>query len=146
MLTQWKALAAEIGVAGRIDFVGFCAQAEYARRIDDSVALILPSIYECGGTVVIEAMAMAKPVIATRWGGPEESLDATCGILVDPASPQALVAGFAAAMQRLIDSPELCRQLGAAGRKRASENYDWEKKVDAVLQLYASLLPPVRPA
>ncbi len=84
-------------------------------------------------------MAMAKPVIATRWGGPEDLLDSTCGILIDPESQQALVAGFAEAMQRLIDSPELCRQLGSAGRNRVFATYDWEKKVDAIMNLYASV-------
>jgi glycosyltransferase involved in cell wall biosynthesis len=146
MLAPWKLLAANLGVADRVDFIGWQSQAECARRVDDAVALILPSIYECGGAVVIEAMAMAKPVIATRWGGPADSLDATCGILVEPESPEALVAGFAAAMQRLIDSPKLCDQLGAAGRNKLLQAYDWDKKVDIMTALYASLLPSVAPA
>jgi glycosyltransferase involved in cell wall biosynthesis len=125
-------------------FLGWLTQEECATRLSAAVALILPSLYECGGAVVLEAMAMSKPVIATKWGGPADYLDQSCGILIEPESQQEVVNGFARAMHELIASPELCASLGSAGRARLVRHFDWEKKVDQVMLLYASLQPPVQ--
>ena len=89
--------------------------------------------------MVLEAMAMGKPVIATRWGGPADYLDATCGVLVEPESYAGLVAGFAEAMQRMLDSPGLARSMGAAGRERAIRDFDWQKKIDRVIGIFRSV-------
>jgi glycosyltransferase involved in cell wall biosynthesis len=101
--------------------------------------LVLPSLYECGGAVVLEAMAMAKPVIATAWGGPLDYLDASCGILIEPDGREQIIAGFAAAMLRLAQSPELTSRMGAAGRQRLLERFAWRRKIDALCGIYCSL-------
>lgn len=90
--------------------------------------------------MVLEAMAMGKPVIATRWGGPADYLDASSGMLVDPESYSTLVMGFATAMQRLIDSPALAHSMGSAGRQRALRDFDWQQKIDQVISIYRSLV------
>jgi glycosyltransferase involved in cell wall biosynthesis len=136
MLPAWQALAQTLGQ--RVRFLGWQTQSACAERLAHSCALVLPSIYECGGAVVLEAMAMKRPVIATAWGGPTDYLDATCGILVEPTSRAALVAGFAAAMQQLIDSPTLRTQLGGAGRERLQRDFDWNRKIDQILEIYKS--------
>ena len=141
MLPSWQALAQTLGLASRIRFLGWRSQAQCAESLAESCALILPSLYECGGAVVLEAMAMRRPVIATAWGGPADYLDATCGILVEPTSRAALVFGFANAMRRLIDSPNLCAQLGEAGRQRLEQNFEWNRKIDQILEIYSSCRP-----
>jgi glycosyltransferase involved in cell wall biosynthesis len=139
MLEAWRSLAGELGVEDRVHFVGWLPQQECAARLRDSVALVLPSLYECGGAVVLEAMAMGKPVIATHWGGPADYLDASCGILVEPESYSGLVAGFAKAMQKMIDSPGLAKSMGAAGRERAVRDFDWQRKIDRVIGIFRAL-------
>jgi glycosyltransferase involved in cell wall biosynthesis len=139
MLEKWKLLAGQIGIADRIHFAGWLPQQECANRLRTAVALVLPSIYECGGAVVLEAMAMSKPVIATRWGGPADYLDETCGILIEPESHSSLVNGFAEAMQKLIDSPALAKSMGAAGHERAVRDFDWQRKIDQVIAIYREL-------
>lgn len=89
--------------------------------------------------MVLEAMAMGKPVIATNWGGPADYLDASCGILVDPESYADLVAGFARAMQKLIDAPAQAKSMGAAGRERAVRDFDWRQKIDKVIGIFRAL-------
>jgi glycosyltransferase involved in cell wall biosynthesis len=141
MLSKWRERAAELGLADRVHFHGWLPQSECARYMDRAQALVLPSLYECGGAVVLEAMAMSKPVIATKWGGPADYLDESCGILIEPASREALVAGFAEGMKLLMDSAEIADRMGKAGRKRLVEHFDWEKKVNAMLAIYESVVP-----
>jgi glycosyltransferase involved in cell wall biosynthesis len=142
MLSRWQRLAADLGLEQRIKFHGWMPQPDCARILARSIALVLPSLYECGGAVVLEAMAMAKPVIATAWGGPIDYLDDSCGILIPPTSRKALVDGFAAAMQRLILAQDIALRLGANGREKVIAQYNWEKKIDAMLEIYASVVLP----
>jgi glycosyltransferase involved in cell wall biosynthesis len=139
MLENWRGLALDLGVGDRVHFSGWLTQSECANRLMSSVALVLPSLYECGGAVVLEAMAMGKPVIATRWGGPADYLDVSCGVLVEPESYAKLVAGFSEAMRRMIDSPGLAASMGAAGRERALRSFDWQNKVDTLIGIYRSV-------
>ena len=117
-------------------FTGFLPQAECVAHLNRSDALALPSLHECGGAVVLEAMAMARPVIATNWGGPADYLDADCGVLVEPDSRPALVTGFARAMADLAADPTRRRAMGDAGRRRVEERFDWNRKVDRMIEVY----------
>ncbi len=136
MLESWRELAGRIGVQDRVHFLGWLSQKECAERLHGCCALVLPSLYECGGAVVLEAMAMARPVIATAWGGPAEYLDESCGVLVPPHSRTSLIEGFAKAMSLMQSSPELCRRLGNAGRERLLQNFCWNDRIDRIVELY----------
>jgi glycosyltransferase involved in cell wall biosynthesis len=132
-----EALTARFGITGKVRFHGWLSQGDAATLLRASDVLVLPSIYECGGAVVLEAMATALPVIATEWGGPADYLDASCGILVAPNSREDLVRGFATAMKTLHELPELRHSLGQAGRRKVEREYDWDTKIDAMLRIYA---------
>jgi glycosyltransferase involved in cell wall biosynthesis len=131
---------ARLGLADRVTFHGWVPQADCPARLRETDALVMPSIHECGGAVVLEAMACGIPAIATDWGGPADYLDETCGILVPPTSREALVSGFAEAMTRLAADPELRRSMGRNGRERIVAEYDWERKVDRIQELYAQAI------
>lgn len=124
------------GKAGGVTFTGWLTQHECVDRLRDSDCLVLPSLHECGGAVVLEAMAMAKPVIATDWGGPADYVDPTCGILVPPTGRDEFDAGLTRAMSRLASSPEERARMGAAGRAKVEREYDWDVKVARMLELY----------
>src|SRR6202044_4106340 len=99
-------------------FLGWMAQAGGPRQLTESDALVLPSMHECGGAVVLEAMAMEVPVIATAWGGPLDYLDPSCGILVEPSSKEAFVDDLTLALIRLATHPQERRAMGKAGRRK----------------------------
>lgn len=136
MRRRWERMAEEKGVAARVTFSGWLSQSECAARMQQADVLVLPSLFECGGAVVLEAMAVGLPVIATDWGGPTDYLDPSCGILVKPISREALIDGFAAAMATLARSAALRKRLGEAGYGRARDHFDWERKIDRMLELY----------
>ena len=135
--TQLECLAAELGLGDRVVFHGFISQDQCANFLAGFDALVLPSLYECGGAVVLEAMAMGLPVIATRWGGPADYLDGSTGILIEPTGRESLINEMAFAMIRLAESPELRAELGQAARTRVVAKFDWERKIDVILEVYA---------
>ena len=124
------------GSAGTIDWLGWLPQAECAGVLRRADGLVLPSLLEGGGAVVLEAMAMGKPVIATAWGGPLDYLDDDCGVLVAPTGPDALVDGLAEAMVRLAQFPDERLRMGRHGLEKARRLYDWDVKVDRMIDCY----------
>ncbi len=127
-------------VAGKVNFVGWLSQVDCVAKLQDADALILPSLMECGGAVVLEAMAMAMPVIATNWGGPADYLDSTCGILIEPTSVDTFVAQLSEAILTLATSTNLREQMGNSGRKKVQKYFDWEVKVDEMIKIYQSTI------
>ncbi len=141
-----QAQAERLGIGDQVHFAGWVEQAECARRLRGADVLVLPSLYECGGAVVLEAMACRLPVVATAWGGPADYLDPSCGVLVPPTGRDELIAGFAAAMIRLGQSPALRHQMGEAGlAKVQSSLLNWDVKIDRILAIYRETIEAVRP-
>jgi glycosyltransferase involved in cell wall biosynthesis len=121
---------------GRVFFAGWQSQVDCARQLRLSHALVLSSLSECGGAVVLEAMSCGLPVVATAWGGPLDYLDEATGFLVEPTSRDALVDGLSKGMLALASSHELRERMGQAARRRIESDFDWDRKVDAVFTIY----------
>jgi glycosyltransferase involved in cell wall biosynthesis len=117
------------------------SRAEAARIIRETDVFVMPSLRECGGTAILEAMALGKPVIAIKWGGPADYVNANCGVLVDPDSREGFIDGLAKAIVQLARAPELRRKLGEGGKVRVrSDNLDWNSKVDRVLSILTDVV------
>ena len=99
--------------------------------------LVVSSRYEGCCRVILEAMAMGKPVVATAVGGnPELVLPGQTGLLVPPEDPRHL----ANAILELLDQPERARAMGRAGRHRAEQRFSLKRMVDETDHLYQELL------
>jgi glycosyltransferase involved in cell wall biosynthesis len=120
-------------------FTGFLSQLECAKRLAEIDVLVMPSVHECGGAVVLEAMCCGKPVIAAKWGGPADYLDDETGILVEPSSREALLRGLSESMITLHRAPELRRTLGTRARDVALAKYTWAGKIQAIQEIYESI-------
>jgi glycosyltransferase involved in cell wall biosynthesis len=89
------------------------------------------------GRVLIEAMALGRPLIAPREGGPLEIVvDGETGILIPPRDPDAL----AEAIDRLIADPELRRRMGEAARARVDAVFDIRHHVETVQGIFDEML------
>ena len=128
--------AARIAGGADVSFPGWLASAECARRIQACDVFVSPCLQEAGGVAVLEAMACARPVIVTAWGGHLSTVDSTTGVLVDVASREVLMQELADAMIRLAGDPALRSRLGEAGRLRVAARYDWDVLVDRLLDIY----------
>lgn len=141
---ELEAQVAAAGLGDAVRFHGFLPQADCAVHLRQADGLILNSLFECGGAVVLEAMSLGLPVIASDWGGPADYLDDSCGVLVHPAPRADFAARLAAAILRLADDPALARQLGAAGRAQVAAEFDWDKKIDRMMEIYSSVIAAAR--
>ena len=98
--------------------------------------LVLSSITEGLGTTLLDAMALGRPIVATRTGGiPEVVVDAETGILVPPRDAQTL----ATAIVDLLRDPERRARFGTAARARARERFSAEQMVRRTLDAYGRL-------
>lgn len=131
---------AALGLAGRVTFLGWVDRADVAGLLRDCDVLVLPSLEEAGGAVLLEAMAAGRPVVAADWGGPGDLVDDECGIRVEPSGRAAYVAGLAAALRRLAADPDLRARMGAAGRARVERDYRWASIVERIAAIYAELV------
>lgn len=135
-----QAQVAHLGLSEAVRFPGFLPQKDCAQYLANADALILASLRECGGAVVLEAMAMGLAVIASDWGGPADYLDETCGILVAPSPRAGFVDRLAEAIVTLASDPALAHALGQVGAVRARAQYDWSVKIEQMEGLYRRAL------
>ncbi len=140
MRPAWEAKAKELGLGESVRFLGWLSQEACADLLRKSDILVLPSLHECGGAVVLEAMAVGLPVVAANWGGPADYLDPSCGILVNPTSGESFIKGLADALSQLSASPRLRRELGQSGRERIIRDFDWNRKIERFLDIYKHVL------
>jgi glycosyltransferase involved in cell wall biosynthesis len=97
---------------------------------------VMPSITEGLGTSLLDAMACAKPIVASRVGGiPEVVADGVTGLLVPPKDPDLL----AEAIVRLLQDRALVESLGAAGFERVRHRFTVERMVEETLAVYERL-------
>ena len=134
-LLTLKRMVRTLGLSDRVTFADAVESVPAFLEMVD--LLVCPSVAEPFGRVLIEAMAMERPVIASAAGGPlEVVVEGETGLLVPPSAPYAL----AGAMLRVIHSPEMARAMGLKGRQRVQEMFSIDRHVEQVEQIYREIL------
>ena len=135
---QLRREAIACGIEDRVAFLG--AVDDLAPYYHAADVFVLPSVNraEAFGIVQLEAMACGKPVVNTQISTavPTVSLSGVTGLTVPPADPQAL----AAAINLLLDKPDLRRRYGQAARRRFEQEFSAEVMTEGVLQVYSQAL------
>ncbi len=128
-----------LGLTSRVRFVGSKDFSEVSAALDRSHVLVVPSIIGPGGrteglpTVIIEALAHERPVIASRLTGiPELVVDGETGMLVEPGDTQ----GIGKALLTLRQNPADGQRMAQNGRRRVEAEFDLDHNVDAQLQCF----------
>jgi glycosyltransferase involved in cell wall biosynthesis len=128
--------AAELGVADRIRFVGKVPHHEVAWYMAAGDVFCLPSLSEGLPTVVCEAMACGRAVVATAVDGtPEIVDDGATGLLV----PARDAAALAAALEALLADPARRERFEVEARERATRTYTWAANAAAHVPLYEAI-------
>jgi glycosyltransferase involved in cell wall biosynthesis len=144
-----KRMARELKVDSRVDFVGAIPNSEVAGYLALSEVVVFPSSMESTSHACLEAMAMGKPVVASRLGGLAELLsEDRRGVLVDlfesqastyhapPLLTPAATRRLASAIAGLLRDPAAARRIGQAGQRHALGQFDWNVLVERILRVY----------
>ena len=124
-------MAQRLGLEAHVRFLGW--RRDLGRVYADLDVVALCSRNEGSPVVLIEALAAARPAVATAVGGvPEVVLDGETGLTVPPNDPLALAEG----VRRLLGDRALAAQLGQAGRRHVYPRYDSSRLVDDMRSLY----------
>ena len=135
-IDRYKALAKELGIVDRCDFLGWVAGEDKERLFDQAGICCLPSKNEAMPMSVMEAMAHGVPVISTRVGGvPQLIEDGVDGLLMDVDD----VEGLSGLLLRLAGSSELRGEIGLAGRRRIESKFSIRAAIDGLVGIYQEL-------
>lgn len=130
-----EAQARALGVAERVRFLGH--RDDVPELLAACDVFVLPSRYEGLPLSVLEAMAAARPVVATAIEGTDEIvLHGETGLLVPPAAPSALAQGIRA----VLADRALAARMGQAGRARVCREFSMNRMIDEVTGVYDELL------
>jgi glycosyltransferase involved in cell wall biosynthesis len=125
-----------LGLQAHVLFTGF--RHDVDRLLAAFTVFCLSSHMEGLGTSLLDAMALGRPVVATAAGGiPEAVEDGVSGRVVPARNPAAL----ADALLEVLGSPDLQRQMGAAGRARFERSFTADRMVEGTLAVYAEHEP-----
>ncbi|MFH1314205.1 MAG: glycosyltransferase family 4 protein [Candidatus Eisenbacteria bacterium] len=123
----------ELGLEDKLIFTGWLdSPYPVLSRMD---ILVLPSLWEGLGVTILEAMALGKPVVATKVGGiPEVVSDGETGLLVPSGDEEAL----ASALHKLLSNPELARDMGRRGKIVVEQKFPSTRTAREVEEVYES--------
>ncbi len=129
-----KDLIEKLGLGSRVIWRERISDEELVQEYNRAEAAVVPSLFEGFGLPALEAMACGLPVAATTAGALPEvaGKDGEAALLVPPREPEALLR----AIRLLLASADLRRRLGGQARRRAEQNFSWEKAAAATEAVY----------
>jgi len=131
-----RGLAADLGLANEVRFVGPMPRAEVARRYRAADLFTLPSSAEAFGNVFAEALASGLPIVGSSIGGiPDLVEHGTNGLLVQAGNIEAL----AGAIRYLADDPELRQEMAQRNRAKAEATLEWSQVTRRYLATYEAI-------
>jgi glycosyltransferase involved in cell wall biosynthesis len=124
-----QALTSELDLSDRVKFLGFVPTEDLPAIYSSAQAFIFPSLVETFGKPLVEAMQCGAPIVASNVSCIPEVLGGA-GVLVDPMNAEQM----AAAIARVIEDPDLRKDLIERGLKR-SQDFSWTRGAEATLSL-----------
>lgn len=142
-LTALRHLATGLGVLDRVDLPGAVGQQDIRGYYERADLFALPSFAEGVPVVLMEAMAMGLPVVASRITGiPELVEEGRSGLLVVPGRKDELVG----ALESVLTAPAERRlEMGRAGREKVCAEFDIEHTARRLVDLFGELIPGAKP-
>jgi len=135
---EFEGLSLSLGIAQAVRFLGY--RQDIATLMSTSDVITMPSLREGLPYVLLEALALARPVVGTRVGGiPEVVKHGETGFLVPPKDSESL----AEAIIQLLRNPEEAARLGERGRELVLREFNVETMVQKIAAIYTEVLSGV---
>jgi glycosyltransferase involved in cell wall biosynthesis len=131
-----RALIGELQLSAKVHLLDWMRQDDLLEKMASCDVSLFPSLRDGGGTVVIEAMSVGKPVVCLANGGPDMHITDDCGIKIAPQSPKHAVSELASALEKLYLDESLRFKMGEAARKKAAQEYQWDRLGDRLFDIY----------
>ncbi|GEM_PF-3849323 len=126
----------KLGIDDRIVFLGALKNTEVKKYMSAAQCLIVPSVQEGFGTVLIEAMSQKCPVIGAKTGGITDIITSQCGF-VFPKYNDTILAKH---IVQLVKNKKMRKKMSSASYNRVLEKYEWKKLSDIYNTLYTRLV------
>lgn len=126
-----------LGVAENVTIMGWMENAMVREQVKSARAFLLPSFAEGLPVVIMEALALGRPVISTYIAGIPELVDEGCGWIVPAGDEAALIRVMGEALR---SSPERLAALGSEGRKRIEQSHDVDKEAAKLGALFEKVV------
>ncbi|MGB8951129.1 MAG: glycosyltransferase [Candidatus Aminicenantales bacterium] len=134
--SRLRRLIRELELAHQVRMIPWLPREKLLHAMFASHVMVFPSFRDGGGAVVVEAMAVGKPVVCLDSGGPGFHVQPEWGIKIRPGKPDVVAEEISIALERLSGNKELRESLGRAARKRVEEFYLWEKLGERLQEIY----------
>lgn len=138
--TALEKLTQDLNVEEHVHFLGLVPHDQLPPYLALADIAVVPSLVEASSIFMLEAMAMAKPVIVTNVGGLPEIFDPSAGILVEPMDEM----GLADAILELLRNKEKRLQFGKQAREHVETNFSWKRIAKQTESEYLKLLASKR--
>lgn len=135
-IETYKKTVSEKCYADKVVFKGKIPFEELRKVYSVADLFVFPSLRETTGTVIIEAMAHAVPVLALKQGGASEVITDKTGFLIAGGSRDEILHKFADVIENCIRDPKSIKQYGFNARKRIEQYYCWDKRIEKMSKLY----------
>lgn len=137
MKKSLEKLVIKLGIEEDTLFTGYVRNDEIAQYHNMIDIFVVASLEESFGVAALEASSCGNPVVASNVGGLPEVIDQNkTGFLVEKGNPDSI----AEAIGKLVDSPDLRRDMGKKGRQKVIDEYDWNNSVSNLISIYDSIL------
>ncbi len=135
-LPKLRKLAADLGIAGAVEFPGWVKHEHLAERLRRSQVFGFPSVREFGGGVVLEAMALGLVPVILNYAGPAELVPPGTGFVVPMSARTEIVRKLAECFAQVSAAPNELRAMSERAQEHVFENFTWEAKARQMLDVY----------
>jgi len=141
---EMKSMVADLGLAGGVEFLGHVPHGPLADVYRNSDLMLLPTIHESGGAVLLEAMSCGLPCAVVRFGGPSVYVDEDVGYYMEIGPPESIVRQMTDLIEQLLASDR--SELDEKRRKciERSKEWDWATSAERFLEVYRRVLSTPR--
>ncbi len=136
---SWKRMARRMGIADRIDWVGWPSYVDSFEHFRWADVFAFTSLRDTSGTGILEALAHGCPIVGLDHQGAHDILAPDCGIAVPVKNPQQVIKDMANGLIRLAEDEDLRLSMSQAALER-SKRYSWDALSEEMCEVYDQIL------